>query len=209
MTKTHRTGLTKIALSVAITLATLPALAQNTTSAVGGRITAADGKPAGGAQVTILHKDSGSVNTTTTDADGRYSARGLRVGGPYTITIVKDGVTEKREGVYLVLAETASVDAKLGGATQAVETIVVTGQNVGSDKFSANAMGAGTSIGRAELDAFASLQRNLQDYARIDPRVSQTDKERGEVSVAGQNTRFNSITVDSVSISDKIGRAHV
>ena len=205
MTKTHRTGLTKIALSVAITLATLPALAQNTTSAVGGRITGTDGKPAGGAQVTILHKDSGSVNTTTTDADGRYSARGLRVGGPYTITITKNGLTEKREGVFLQLAETASVDAKLGGTTQAVETIVVTGQNVGSDKFSNTAMGAGTSFGRAELDAYASIQRNLQDYARIDPRVAQTDKERGEISVAGQNSRYNKITIDGVNISDTFG----
>ena len=127
MTKIQRTGLSRIALSVAIALATLPALAQNTTSAVGGRITGTDGKPASGAQVTILHKDSGSVNTTITDAEGRYSARGLRVGGPYTITITKDGVTEKREGVFLQLAETASVDAKLGSATQAVDTIVVTG----------------------------------------------------------------------------------
>lgn len=205
MTKIHRTGLSKIALSVAIALATLPALAQNTTSAVGGRITGTDGKPASGAQVTILHRESGSVTNTVTDADGRYSARGLRVGGPYTITIVKDGVTEKRDGVYLVLAETASVDAKLGGATQAVETIVVTGQNVGSDKFSNTAMGASTSIGREELDTFASIQRNLQDYARIDPRVSQTDKERGEVSVGGQNSRYNKITIDGVNISDTFG----
>ena len=205
MTKTHRTRLSKIALSVAIALATLPALAQNTTSAVGGRITGVDGKPAGGAQVTILHAESGSVNTTVTDADGRYSARGLRVGGPYTITITKAGVTEKREGVFLQLAETASVDARLGGAAQAVETIVVTGQNIGSDKFSSTAMGAGTSIGRAELDAFASIQRNLQDYARIDPRVSQTDKERGEVSVGGQNNRYNSITIDGVAINDTFG----
>ena len=205
MTKNHRIGLSKIALSVAIALATLPALAQNTTSAVGGRITGTDGKPAGGAQVTILHKDSGSVNTTTTDAEGRYSARGLRVGGPYTITIVKDGVTEKREGVFLQLAETASVDAKLGSATQSVETIVVTGQNIGSDKFSSTAMGAGTSISRADLDAFASIQRNLQDYARLDPRVAQTDKARGEVSVAGQNARYNSITIDSVAINDTFG----
>ena len=205
MTKTHRAKLSKIALSVAIALATLPALAQNTTSAVGGRITGTDGKPAGGAQVTILHTDSGSLTTTLTDSEGRYSARGLRVGGPYTITITKGGVSEKREGVFLQLAETASVDAKLGGTTQAVETIVVTGQNIGSDKFSNTAMGAGTSISRAEIDAFASIQRNLQDYARIDPRVAQTDKERGEVSVAGQNTRYNSITVDSVSISDTFG----
>ena len=190
---------------MALALGSVSALAQNTTSAVAGRITGTDGKPAGGAQVTILHKDSGSVNTTTTDAEGRYSARGLRVGGPYTITITKGGVTEKREDVYLQLAETASVDARLGGATQAVETIVVTGSNIGSDKFSNTAMGASTSIGRAELDAFASIQRNLQDYARIDPRVSQTDKERGEVSVGGQNTRYNKITVDGVTISDTFG----
>ena len=205
MTKTNRAKLSKIALSVAIALATVPALAQNTTSAVGGRITGVDGKPASGAQVTVLHTDSGSLTTTLTDSEGRYSARGLRVGGPYTITITKGGVTEKREGVFLQLAETASLDAKLGGTTQAVETIVVTGQNIGSDKFSNTAMGAGTSISRAELDAYASIQRNLQDYARLDPRVAQTDKERGEVSVAGQNTRYNSVTVDSVSISDSFG----
>ena len=205
MTKTHRTKLSRIALSVAIALATLPALAQNTTSAVGGRVTGTDGKAASGAQVTILHNESGSVTNTLTDADGRYSARGLRVGGPYTITITKGGVSEKREGVFLQLAETASVDAKLGGTTQAVETIVVTGQNIGSDKFSTSSMGAGSSFGRAELDAFASIQRNLQDYARIDPRVSQTDKERGEISVAGQNSRYNKITIDGVNISDTFG----
>jgi hypothetical protein len=205
MTKTHWTALSKFAIGVVIAAATLPAMAQNTTSAVGGRITGTDGKPASGAQVTILHKDSGSATSTVTDAEGRYLARGLRVGGPYTITITKAGVTEKRDGVYLQLAETASIDAKLGSATQSVDTIVVTGQNVGSDKFSNTAMGAGTSLGRAEIDAFASIQRNLQDYARIDPRVAQTDKARGEVSVAGQNSRYNSITIDSVAINDTFG----
>ena len=205
MTKTHRIGLSKIALSIAIALGTAPAFAQNTTSAVGGKIIGTDGKPAGGAQVTITHQDSGSVTNTITDNDGKYLARGLRVGGPYTIIITKGGVTEKREGVFLQLAETASIDAKLNSGTQAVETVVVTGQNIGSDKFSNTAMGAGTSIGRAELDAFASIQRNLQDYARIDPRVAQTDKARGEVSVAGQNSRYNSITIDSVAINDTFG----
>ena len=71
MTKTHRTGLTKIALSVAIALATLPSLAQNTTSAIGGRITGSDGKALAGAQITIVHNESGSTNNTLTDADGR------------------------------------------------------------------------------------------------------------------------------------------
>ncbi|MCL6483891.1 MAG: Oar protein [Janthinobacterium lividum] len=66
-------------------------------------------------------------------------------------------------------------------------------------------MGAGTSIGPTELAMQASIQRNLQDYARSDPRVSQTDKERGELSVAGQNSRYNSMTIDGVAVNDTFG----
>jgi outer membrane receptor protein involved in Fe transport len=197
-----RLRLTQIALSLSIALAAVPAIAQNTTSAIGGRISGADGNPAAGAQVTIVHVESGSVSNVTTDAQGRYVARGLRVGGPYTITITQNGVTEKREGVFIALAETAAVDAQLG---QAMQTVTVTGSNVRNDRFSKTAMGTGTNIGPTELAIQASINRNLQDYARTDPRVSQTDKERGEISVAGQNSRYNSLTIDGVAVSDTFG----
>ncbi len=189
-----------VSAAVAIVIAA-PVLAQNTTSAVGGRVVAADGKPVAGANVAILHVDSGSLTNATTDAEGRYLARGLRVGGPYTITVTKDGNTDKRDGVFLNLAETLNYDATLGAP---VTTITITGTGLGS-KFNAATMGSGTNIGSREIAAQASIQRNLQDYARIDPRVSQTDKERGEISAAGQNTRYNNITIDGVSISDTFG----
>ena len=205
MMKNNRMRLSQFAISLAIALTAAPAFAQNTTSAIGGRITSTDGKAVAGAQVTIMHTESGSVSNAVTDADGRYSARGLRAGGPYLITITKDGRSEKRDGVFLTLAETAALDVKLSTGTQAIDTIVVTGQAGGSDKFSNTAMGAGTSISRDQLDGFASIQRNLQDYARTDPRLAQTDKERGEISVSGQNTRFNNITIDSQSITDSFG----
>jgi nitrate/nitrite-specific signal transduction histidine kinase len=102
MMNQKRLRLTQIAFSLSLALAA-PAFAQNTTSAIGGRISAADGKPAAGAQVTILHVESGSVSNVVADAEGRYVARGLRAGGPYTITITKNGVTEKREGVFIQL----------------------------------------------------------------------------------------------------------
>ena len=197
-----RIQLTKLALALSIALSAAPAFAQNTTSAIGGRIAGADGKPAAGATVTIVHTESGSVSNLVTDAEGRYIARGLRTGGPYTIIITKDGVTEKREGVYTVLAETAAVDATLGAPMQ---TVTVTGSAARSDKFSRTTMGAGTNIGATELATQASIQRNLQDYARADPRVSQTDKERGELSVAGQNSRYNSMTIDGVAVNDTFG----
>jgi len=191
---------TAIAVAVAI-VAAAPALAQNTTAAVGGQVVDAAGKPAAGATVTIQHLESGSINNLVTDADGRYNARGLRVGGPYTITISKAGLVDKREGVFLTLAETLSLDARLLPATA---TVVVTGRGV-SDKFNSASMGSGTNIGQRELNSLASIQRNLQDYARTDPRLSQTDKERGEISAAGQNTRYNSITIDGVNINDSFG----
>jgi hypothetical protein len=194
--------LTKLALALSIALAGSAALAQNTTSAVGGRISGSDGRPASGAKVTIVHTESGSVSNVTADAEGRYTARGLRVGGPYTITMTKDGVVEKYENVFLQLAETATVDGQLGAP--AMQVVTVTGQGA-SSKFNKTNMGSGTNIGRAQLNALGSIGRNLADYARADPRLGQTDKDRGEISAGGQNSRFNSITVDGVSISDTFG----
>jgi hypothetical protein len=178
-----------------------PALAQNTTASIGGRVTGADGKPVAGATVSIVHVESGSTNTATTDAEGRYGARGLRAGGPYTITIKQGSLVDKRDDVFLTLAETAAVDAQLGATAQ---TIVVTGKGA-SDKFNRSNMGAGTSVTGRDLAAYASIQRNLQDYARVDPRLAQTDKERGEISAAGQNVRFNSITIDGLTNNDTFG----
>ncbi|SFU30161.1 TonB-dependent receptor [Pseudoduganella namucuonensis] len=203
MIKHKRLRLTQLALSLSIALAAAPSFAQNTTSAIGGRISGADGKPAGGATVTIVHTESGSASNVVTDAEGRYVARGLRVGGPYTITITKNGVSETRKDVYVQLAETANVDATLGAGMQ---TVTVTGVSGGrSDKFSKSTMGSGTSISSTELAIQGSINRNLQDYARTDPRVSQTDKERGEMSVAGQNSRYNSLTIDGVAVNDTFG----
>ena len=192
----HRTVLSA---AVAIVIAA-PALAQNTTAGIAGQVTGADGKPVAGATVTILHTESRSTSTTLTDADGRYAARGLRVGGPYTITVSKGGLTDQREGVVLGLAETLAFNAQLGVPTA---VIVITGS--AGEKFNRNSMGAGTSISSRDLGNYASIQRSLQDYARLDPRLSQTEKDRGEIAAVGQNSRYNSITVDGVRINDTFG----
>lgn len=195
--------LSALCAAVAI-VAAAPAMAQNTTAAIGGRVTTAAGAPVAGATVTILHKDSGSANTLVTDGEGRYSARGLRVGGPYSVTAVKGADKSSQDDIYLQLAESLNFDIRLGGQT--LEAVVVTGSATSANsKFNSSNAGAGTNLGRQELDAYASIARNLQDYARQDPRLSQTDKERGEISAGGQNSRYNSITVDGVKINDTFG----
>ena len=66
-------------------------------------------------------------------------------------------------------------------------------------------MGAGTTVTREQIEAMPSINRNIQDFVRLDPRVAQTDKARSEISVGGQNPRYNSITIDGVSSHDTFG----
>ena len=183
-----------VAVATVIGLVSVPALAQNTTSGISGVVTGADGKPVAGATVTIVHADSGSTSTVTTDDAGRYSARGLRAGVPYTITISKGGRTEKKEGLVLSLAETFSYDAQIGPASQVV---TVTGR-AGSDQFNKSSMGAGTSIGARELATFASIQRNLQDYARTDPRLARPTRNAAK---SAQLAKTRATTASRLTVS--------
>ena len=171
------------------------AYAQSTSANLGGTVTDAQGQPATGAEVTITHSTSGTVSHVTTDAAGRYSARGLRVGGPYTITITKDGQTETRENVYLQIGDANTVSASLVPAAS-LETIVVTG--TANALFSSEKMGTGTNLTNQQIQALPSAGRNIQDYMRLDPRIAQVSKADGAISAGGQNTRFNAIRIDGI-----------
>lgn len=178
-------------------------LAQMTSAAASGRVVTAQGQPASGAFVEILHVPSGTVSRVTTDAEGRFSARGLRVGGPYRIIASSNNVEAIIDGQYFELTDTGSLELVLRPAT-AVEEITVTGSRVGG-VFDSSRMGSGSIVNRDTIEALPSVSRNIQDYIRTDPRIAQTDKERGEISAGGQNTRFNNIRIDGVSTNDAFG----
>ncbi|KFN44968.1 TonB-dependent receptor [Arenimonas oryziterrae] len=207
MTNRNRVRLSKLSLGLALALAaSAPAFAQNTSAAVAGRIQAADGTALTGADVTITHVQTGTVSHVTTGADGRYSARGLRVGGPYTIVVTKDGKTSTRENVYLTLSEVTNVDATVGGAAATdIGAVTVTGSAIGSDVFSPTNMGSGTLVNQQQIEALPSIKRSIEDYVRLDPRIVQIDKERGGISAGGQNNRYNNIKIDGVPTNDQFG----
>ena len=195
----------RLALGLAVALAAAPAFAQQTSSALQGLVVGADGAPITNAEVIITHTASGTISRATTDANGRYNARGLRVGGPYSVLVLADGFQSKSsENVFLQLAQTGSINLFLEPAAQQLEQIEVIA-SAQSSVFSPDAIGAGTTISEETIRQLPSIRRDLQDYARLDPRISQTDKERSEISALGQNSRFNSITIDSVTTNDTFG----
>jgi hypothetical protein len=200
--------MSKLTLGLVAALAAAPAFAQSTSAGVGGQVTSAAGAPVAGAEVTITHTESGTISRATTDAAGRYNARGLRVGGPYTITITKSGEgTKTEEGVYLGVNQTGTVNAALTGdlaATnlEAVQVVAVAG---GSEVFSTTKMGSGTNISQQQIEIAPSIGGNIQDLMRLDPRVTFIDRASGSISAGGQNPRYNSISIDGVSASDTFG----
>ncbi|HVK50977.1 MAG TPA: TonB-dependent receptor [Pseudoxanthomonas sp.] len=199
--------MSKLTLGLVAALAAAPVFAQSTSAGVGGTVTSSAGQPVAGAEVVITHVESGTVSRATTDASGRYTARGLRVGGPYQITVTKSGEgTKTEDNVYLTLNQVNTVNAALtGDATTTLETVVAVGMAGGADVFSATKMGAGTSVSRPTIEALPSVGGNIQDYIRLDPRIAQTSKADGSISAGGQNPRYNAIRVDGVSISDTFG----
>ena len=88
-----------LALAVALSLGVSHlALAQETTSSIRGNVVTQSGQVADDAKVEILHVPSGTRSVASTNESGAFSSTGLRVGGPYTITITSAaGVKNIRE----------------------------------------------------------------------------------------------------------------
>ena len=74
--------------------------AQVTTGSMSGQVLDEAGAPVSGASVIAVHEPSGSRYGAITRNDGRFSMPGLRVGGPYRLTVSHIGFeTEERGNV--------------------------------------------------------------------------------------------------------------
>ena len=191
-----------VSLSAAATIAT-PAMAQQITSSVEGRINDADGKAITGATVTITDTRTDSTRTLTTGGNGGFNATGLVAGGPYTITAtapgfegqtLEDQTLSASGSLRLTFGLTANVDESL---------IIVTGARVQAAQV---AVGPGQIFDLETLDGFPSITRNVVDIIRLDPRVSlDRNNEVDRISCLGGNDRSNTFTVDGVVQSDVFG----
>ncbi|MEO0816298.1 MAG: TonB-dependent receptor [Pseudomonadota bacterium] len=177
-----------------------PAEAQVTTSSVRGVVTDASGTPVSGATVTIVHTPSGSADTTTTDVNGTFSERGLRVGGPYTVTVSGDGSTEQFDNIFLTINETFPLNVQLG-SSRTLDTVVV----IGSASDAALALGPTSSFGQETIEGLPTISRDIRDIARLDPLVTVDQTNNGAISIGGTNNRFNSLTIDGIKFNDLFG----
>jgi len=199
--KTHRLSHISSALVLALGLST-SALANTTTSAIKGNISGPNGNPAAGTQVTIVHVPSGTTKTATVNDSGLFTAKGLRVGGPYKIIVDSDSFKDTElNDVFLTLGQTFPVNVSLE-SQQNIETIEVTGRSI--SKFATGTSPA-AHFNAEDLASLPAINRDLKDIVRVDPRIYVDESRDDAIQCGGGNPRFNSLTLDGAKMNDNFG----
>jgi len=173
------------------------AIANETSSSIRGKILGPQGGDAAGVKVTVVHQPSGTSTNYVTNETGSFVAKGLRVGGPYTIVIDSEQHQDTSlDNIFLTLGVPYRVKEQLEEAT--METIQVT-----ASAFTQTSGGANSVFGADAIKNTPSFNNDIKDIARINPMV--TINGGGEMTIAGNNPRTNSLTVDGLGQNDDFG----
>jgi outer membrane receptor for ferrienterochelin and colicin len=192
-----------LAAALAIVLFAMPvaSIAQETTSAIRGSISTPDGSGAPGVSIRVTDTRTGRVSTATTSSSGQFQVGDLAVGGPYTIDITSDDyASHSVTDVFVSLGESFNFEVALSPAT--MDEIIVTAAVV---QVAQVALGPATSFSYDDLQNLPSINRDINDVVRVDPRIYIDRAFVDSVQCVGQNPRFNSLTVDGVKKNDNFG----
>ncbi|HVZ96768.1 MAG TPA: carboxypeptidase regulatory-like domain-containing protein, partial [Chitinophagaceae bacterium] len=175
----------------------LSSFAQETTSQILGTVT--DGtNPLAGATVVVLHAPTGTKYTTTTRSDGRYNLPGLRVGGPYVITITYVGFRQgKQENINLSLGQDFTADFALQPESQELSGVTVTADRQ-NRIFNSSRTGTQTIITKDQIERLPTVNRAVSDFARLEPSAN-------GLSFGGITSSYNNITVDGADFNNSFG----
>src|SRR5437016_1666162 len=174
-----------------------------TPGAIAGVVADSSGAPLEGARVVALHRPSGTAYAAMTRADGRFTIPGMRVGGPYRVSVALVGYRqEAQDQIQLTLGGTADLRFALARATLELEPVTVTATS--NPVFSAERTGAATTIAATQIAHLPTISRRVEDLLRLTPQYSPMSF---GFSFAGQDNRLNNMTIDGSYFNNSFGLA--
>ena len=193
----------RFSLSVGIVMALLvlgavgDVLAQVNTGSLRGSVKGEDGVSIELAEVVLVHEESRYTKTTTTNAAGEFAFTGLRVGGPYSLTVTFPGF--RPVGFSNIFLDAGKVERLAVTLRVAEEEVIV---------IEADATPKTTSQ-RVQFDAkdigeLPSIARDPKDVVQLTPEAY-LEGESKALSIGGANNRFNSVTIDGIRQDDDFG----
>lgn len=160
-----------------------------------------NGQPLPSASILAVHVSSDTQYGTTTRSNGRYNFTGLRVGGPYEITVsFVEYQTEKLTIDRLQLGEAYSLDVKLSETTIELSSVTVTANR--SAIINVNHTGSAQNVTTRQIEEVPTISRSFSNFAKLPPLFSGTN-----YSAAGKNNRYNNIQIDRTQYNDLFGLA--
>lgn len=172
------------------------AMAQVTTSSLSGTVVA-DGEEVIGATVDVVHKPSGTHYKAVTNDKGMYTINGMRVGGPYEVTVRCIGFAERKvEGITLELGETYNLKTSLSETAKEMQEVTVSAKG---SKFSYERTGASTNISNAQMMAMPTVSRSVTDFTRLSPYGG------NGMTFQGSDGRTANFTVDGANFNNNFG----
>ncbi|EKO36978.1 carboxypeptidase regulatory-like domain protein [SAR86 cluster bacterium SAR86E] len=184
---------------VAVLIA-IPAFGQELTSDISGTVFSSSGETVANASVTITYKPTNSTVSKSTDSNGKFSAKGLRPGGPYSVVVTSSSGAQTIDNLRLTVGDTS----RLNILVESIEDVVV----VASALDGKDDMGFATKITSDDVQKFSSVTRDIRDFVRLNPFAivdSVQDGEYSGVNIAGSNTKSNNLKVDGSSYNDDFG----
>src|ERR1035437_10186676 len=173
---------------------------QTTSASINSTVGDQNGNPLLGATIIAVHTPCGSQYGANSRADGRYNITGLRVGGPYTITVSLVGyTTQKNEGSFLSLGQNLKIDFICPQTTIELKGVTVTAEK--NAILSAGRTGAATSISTESIENLPTIRRRIEDVSRVTPQYG------NNYSFGGVDNRFNNLTIDGSYFNNSFGLA--
>ena len=176
---------------------TIQVTAQITSSSMSGKVTLkSTGETAVGATVIAVHEPSGTRYASVSNADGRYNIQGMRVGGPYRISVSYVGFsTRNYTGVNLSLGENYNLNVALSEDESVLDEIVVSGK---TSRFSTEKTGASTNLTNQQIMEMPTVTRSITDYVRMSPYAN-------GMSLGGADGRTVNFRLDGADFNNNFG----
>jgi len=178
-------------------LFTSSVFANSTTSDIKGSVVDGSGDGLSGAEVTVTYEATNITKTLVADANGNFYAANLKPGGPYTVSSGRSSVSD----VFLSIGKTTNISLTVtSGGT--VEDLIVTASRLNTVETTSGPSYVFTS---ADLNNTAAYDRDIKEVLAQHPLIYINGEDNKAMQCAGNNPRYNGLTVDGIALNDTFG----